>query len=114
MKPSLNKLVVSSPNYKLNINVSGLNTDDTIDALDDEETSPSDAILQDLVAGTTTNYEDSSGYKYTYTSDLNVTRNGNVNVKTLTVTVRNSNGIITILRTQSANIGEVDYYKRMF
>ncbi|MCD6172181.1 MAG: type II secretion system protein [Sulfurimonas sp.] len=53
-----------------------------------------------------------AGYKDTYTSTVSVALNNNV--KTITVTVSNSDRIVTVLRTQSANIGEIDYYKRTF
>ncbi|MEA3330772.1 MAG: type II secretion system protein [Campylobacterota bacterium] len=53
------------------------------------------------------------GYKDTYTSDINVTRVGNI--KTIIATIKSSDGdTVTVLKTQSANIGEIDYYKRTF
>jgi len=60
-----------------------------------------------------------SGYKETYKSDVsvaNVDENGttNDNIKKITVTVSNAEGNITSLSTYSANIGEFDYFKRMF
>ena len=60
------------------------------------------------------------GYKEAYTTALTVTRpsnfNGNNNnIKQLEVTVKDSDGnIVTKLKTYSANIGEVDYYKRTY
>ncbi|MDD5158069.1 prepilin-type N-terminal cleavage/methylation domain-containing protein [Sulfurimonas sp.] len=56
----------------------------------------------------------SAGYKNTYQSTVTVTRPNNSNVKTLAVTVTNGGTNIIILRTQSTNIGEVDYFKRRF
>ncbi len=99
---------INQPFHRVCLNstsVTGLDSssDDTIDSLDDEVASG------DIFDGTTT---DSSGYKDTYTSVLSISRNGDI--KMLTSTVSNSNGVITILRTQSANIGEIDYYKRIF
>lgn len=55
---------------------------------------------------------DSVGYKNTYNSLVTVTRVGNI--KTVAVTVINGGTNIIILKTQSANIGEVDYFKRRF
>ena len=57
---------------------------------------------------------DRTGYKDIYKSSLTVTYTNNI--KFLTVTVTKPDGVtpITILRMQSANIGEIDYYKRRF
>ena len=52
------------------------------------------------------------GYKDIYTSDMNITRVGNI--KYITVTVKDGATQITRLRMQSANIGEIDYFKRRF
>lgn len=73
-----------------------------------------------LVTGTPAIFDnpngEAEGYKDEYTSDLSISRTGNV--KFLTLTVKNSTApikTITILRMQSANVGEIDYYsKRMF
>ncbi len=54
----------------------------------------------------------SAGYKNDYSSTVDVNRTGNV--KILTVTVSKGDTPIVILKTQSANIGEVDYFKRRF
>ena len=59
---------------------------------------------------------DASGYKQTYKSkvtvDLDSTDN---NVKDITITLKDKNDeVITLLRSKRANIGETDYYKRMF
>jgi len=53
------------------------------------------------------------GYKNDYNSSVSVTQNGDI--KLITITITNSDGeIITRLSTQSANVGEIDYYsKRM-
>jgi len=58
---------------------------------------------------------DASGYKQMYKSDLNISLAVN-EVKTLTSTIKDESGtnILVKLKLQSANIGEVDYYKRTF
>ncbi|MDA7817017.1 type II secretion system GspH family protein [Sulfurimonas sp.] len=61
----------------------------------------------------TDNITNATGYKETYRSTLLVTRAGDI--KTLTSLVTDNDGnLITRLRMQSANIGEIDYYKRRF
>jgi len=58
-----------------------------------------------------------SGYKDAYTSTLAVDRNVSVDkdIKFINVLVKDSDGNdVTRLRMQSANIGEIDYYKRRF
>ena len=68
------------------------------------------AITQDIFVDTTT---DAAGYKETYESNVTIIPTGNI--KTIKITVRNSDGeIVTVLQTQSANIGEIDFYKRTF
>jgi hypothetical protein len=60
---------------------------------------------------------EATGYKQTYKSVLLVSVNGaDNNIKDVSVRVLNAAGDrnITILRMQSANIGEIDYYKRRF
>lgn len=63
---------------------------------------------------------DNTGYKNEYNSTLTVVRpanfNGsNDNIKRVTIQVTDSSGnTITRLNTYSANIGEIDYYKRSF
>jgi len=53
------------------------------------------------------------GYKQTYQSRLVVTRNQEI--KTITSTIRDeNNNVVVSLKLESANIGEVDYYKRIF
>jgi prepilin-type N-terminal cleavage/methylation domain-containing protein len=65
---------------------------------------------QDIFIDTTT---DPSGYKETYKSIVSVDTNNSI--KTITVSVTHANGDpITTLRMQSANVGEIDYFKRMF
>ena len=66
----------------------------------------------------------SEGYKETYQSNVNVTTNeifgtdqvtSNPNIKRIVSTVKDEDGNdIALLRTYSANIGEVDYYKRNY
>lgn len=62
-----------------------------------------------MVTDDTTN---AAGYKENYHSDVNVTRAGDVKVITITVTNSDDNTPITSLSTYSANIGEIDFYKR--
>ncbi|WP_295022929.1 prepilin-type N-terminal cleavage/methylation domain-containing protein [Sulfurimonas sp.] len=64
---------------------------------------------EDIFTDTTTN---SVGYKNTYQSTVAVAQVGNV--KTITTTIANGGTNIVILKTQSANVGEVDYFKRRF
>ena len=87
-------------------------TDTSIFSLDDaENTTSTDIFVDDTATGTA----DETGYKELYTSTTVVSQSStNANVKVITVTVSNSDGIVTVLRTQSANIGEIDYYKRTF
>ena len=66
------------------------------------------------------------GYKLPFTTDLVVTNsvifgvdqlNANPNIKMITATLKDTTtatNTITILRTYSSNIGEVDYYKRSY
>jgi len=70
--------------------------------------------LRDIFTDTDTELK---GYKQTYKSVVSVSLNSsNSNVKDITVLVTNAaaDTNITILRMQSANIGEIDYYKRRF
>ncbi len=59
-----------------------------------------------------------SGYKNTnLTISLSVSVDADTNIKILTATVKDptdNNKIVTKLSTQSANVGEPQYYKRMF
>jgi len=62
---------------------------------------------------------EASGYKQSYKSDVSIayedeTGVQNNNIKKITVTLSNEYGNITSLSTYSANIGEFDYFKRMF
>ncbi|MDD5400776.1 MAG: type II secretion system protein [Sulfurimonas sp.] len=88
-------------------------------AIDPADTN--DTIFPNLDNAATTGYLDifdntnseAAGYKNTYTRNVSITRTGYT--KKITVTVKNSSGdIITLLNTYSANIGEVDYFKRRF
>ena len=68
---------------------------------------------ENIFTDTTT---DAAGYKKAYQSNVAVNLSGSdSNVKLITATVKDSSGNpIVVLRTQSANIGEIDYYKRSF
>lgn len=53
------------------------------------------------------------GYKNNYTSTVTITQNNNT--KTLSITVFKADATpITTLKTVSANVGEIDYFKRRF
>ena len=69
-----------------------------------------------FVDGTATGTADKTGYKELYNSEINVSLSStDNNIKIITATVTDSDGNpITVLKTQSANIGEIDYYKRTF
>jgi len=99
--------------------------------LDSNTTTPSDntdasADVESLndIAGTKslsgTDSDARVGYKSSFTTTISVTRpagfNGtNNNIKEITATVKDSDGDdIVVLRTFSANIGEIDYYKRNY
>lgn len=57
----------------------------------------------------------SAGYKNSYNSIVDVAQDAtNSNIKILTVTVSKNGNNIVKLKTQSVNIGEVDYLKRRF
>ena len=56
-----------------------------------------------------------SGYKDNYKSAVTVTNETDNNIKKITVSITKNDGTpITVLSTYSANVGEVDYYKRRF
>lgn len=60
---------------------------------------------------TTNNITEAQGYKQAYTSSISVTHAGDI--KYLESIVKDKDGeIIVRLRKQSANIGEIDYFKR--
>lgn len=57
---------------------------------------------------------DATGYKETYQSNISVIPAADTNIKLIEATIKDSAGkTVTILRAQSANVGEIDYYKRM-
>ena len=59
---------------------------------------------------------DAASYKEAYTGTMAIAQGfGDANVKELTASIRNSDGdIVTSLKIYSANIGEIDYYRRRF
>jgi len=72
-----------------------------------------DDLFENSGAGTAT--ADATGYKQLYESTLSVTPDTtDVNIKLLEVNVYEDGGSVVIinLKMQSANIGEIDYYKR--
>jgi len=99
--------------------------------LDDSTTAPSNTDIANITSlsdmehtALETIFENStaeaSGYKDEYKSRLSVTRpailNGsNTNIKMLEAIITDSqDNTIVLLRSYSANIGEVDYYKRTY
>ncbi len=89
--------------------------DGTINDIDDAINSTPVTIFTEA-AGT------SQGYKNNYNSivsveyaDFGATTAASQNMKKVTVSITDSDGkIITLLKTYSANIGEIDYYKRSY
>jgi len=61
-----------------------------------------------------------AGYKYTYSTLITVNTNAvfagiaNPNIKIIEANISQSGSLLTSLKTYSANIGEVDYYKRTY
>ncbi len=83
-----------------------------VDSLDDWELGD-----KNITIGTS----GAEGYKETYQSNVIVSPNANfngannANIKSIVSTVKDKDGTtIAVLRTYSANIGEVDYYKRSY
>ncbi len=83
-----------------------------VDSLDDWELGD-----KNITIGTS----GAEGYKETYQSNVIVSPNANfngannANIKSIVSTVKDEDGTtIAVLRTYSANIGEVDYYKRNY
>lgn len=80
-----------------------------VDSFDSRVINDNPIFIDTSTAGVASS--DRTGYKNMYTSSIAVNRIGNV--KVITAEIKNSAGVvITRLRTQSANIGEIDYYKR--
>lgn len=66
-------------------------------------------FIESAAAGTA----DKTGYKEIYESVIEVGISPtNSNIKDITVTVSGAKGVITVLKAKSANVGEIDYYKR--
>ena len=93
--------------------ISNASVDANIDALDDKEHAEKDIFINATVSA--------QGYKDTYKSILSVTPNAsfggaaNKNIKKIEVTIKKNDGtVISKLITYSANIGEVDYYKKAY
>jgi prepilin-type N-terminal cleavage/methylation domain-containing protein len=88
-------------------------TNSSIDSLDDKEHGEEDLLLNPDGS--------SAGYKQIYKASLDVTPNANFggsnnqNIKKLQLTVKDDNGnTLCVLTTYSANIGEVDFYKKEY
>jgi len=96
------------------LGVLGTNTNNAVKALEDMAHLQRDIFLNPAVS--------KNAYKDTYKSTLTVTQNAsfggttnNKNIKKITVTIRNSkNKILSRLVSYSANIGEVDFYKKAY
>jgi prepilin-type N-terminal cleavage/methylation domain-containing protein len=94
------------------------NSDTSVTSLDDmEQTTAVDIFINPP----TTASEDASSYKRKYKYTLNVTRpadfNGsdaNIKLITMTITDASSGDTVTSLKTYSANIGEIDFYKKEY
>lgn len=87
-----------------------------LDDIDDNIKSTASTIFLGT-AGTKT------GYKQDYNSTVDVvyddfdpdpTFTSNNNIKKVTVTISDADGVVTVLRAFSANIGEIDYNKRSY
>jgi prepilin-type N-terminal cleavage/methylation domain-containing protein len=107
---------INQPLHRRCLNDSGVdpadkNDSDEIFALEDME-----HTAQDLFDGESS----ANGYKKNYKSEVTLRRsvdfNGvNDHIKEINITIKDSDGnIITLLQAYSANIGEVDYYKRTY
>ena len=88
----------------------GLNgTTDPIFSLDDAEHTVTDMFDNPI--------GEAAGYKQTYQSTLVVAPDGaNANIKHIISDVKDSTGVttLTVLKMQSANVGEIEYYKMRF
>ncbi|MDO8454134.1 MAG: hypothetical protein Q7S59_06140 [Sulfurimonas sp.] len=100
----------------------GLEPGETISTADDidDMNGITNNIFIDSGGGSVTSFQ---GYKNNYSTTINVENNAifgtsniaNPNIKKVTVSITDSSGnLITLLKTYSANIGEIDYYKRSY
>jgi len=93
---------------------------DPLDGTDDDEIYALEDMAHDKQNIFSTDETNAQGYKKQYNSELNISRPANFNgdnshIKEIVLTVTdNNNNIITVLKTYSANIGEVDYFKRSY
>ncbi len=93
-------------------NISNAKTNDNVFALDDMEKNSEN--LSDENSGS------AHGYKQEYTTTISVTNDNvsfgtladNTNLKKIIVEIKVDDETVTKLHAYSANIGEVDYYKR--
>ena len=69
------------------------------------------AVTKDIFTTTNTT---GAGYKKSYTSTIAVTLEADNNIKKITSTISDSGTDIVKLYTYTANIGEIDFYKRRF
>jgi prepilin-type N-terminal cleavage/methylation domain-containing protein len=90
------------------------NSDNTVQSLGDKAHSATNIFINDIT--------DESGYKQKYDSAVEITRPATFNsvsyedMKKITITITDAedDSPITSLTTYSANIGEIDYYKKGF
>jgi len=62
----------------------------------------------------TNNITNAAGYKRAYQSSITIDNTANPDIKIITSVISDVDGIITRLTIHSANIGEIDPYKRRF
>jgi len=94
----------STTAHNSNVAIADINVSDLNDAAHGAQNIFTDTTLDD------------TGYKGEYQSVVAVgVSPSDGNIKDITVTVSDENGApVTILKTQSANVGEIDYFKRTF
>ncbi len=68
-------------------------------------------LLIDTTTGTSATAS-AKGYKKLYTSSISI--NITDNIKKVTSTIKDGGNTVVVLKLLSANIGEIDYYKRRF
>ena len=109
---------IQQSNHRQCLNDLSITPSDTKDTTDDIVTI--DDMAHDYTDIFINATSSQSGYKDSYKSKLQIIRpanfNGsNQNIKEIISTIKNSkNQIIVSLKTYSANIGEVDYFKRKY
>jgi len=111
---------INQPLHRRCLNDSSITPDDsnnTTNLIDDIN----DLVVTDVNL-TTTGIVDATGYKKLYTITISVSRPAsfgetanNPNIKQVKADIKDSSGnLVTSLKAYSANIGEIDYYRRSF